>query len=127
MLLSAFNLMPTCVDNNELHICCHYKHFRQTVALKQIFNASSCQRLLDGLEPIQADFRREVHPEQTDNSHSQTKKKLSCKRKLSILQSIYVPTLTYGNKLWTMTERTRYRRPKSVFFAEWLGTTLEIR
>ncbi|GAA6099878.1 uncharacterized protein LOC111191400, partial [Tachysurus ichikawai] len=35
------------------------------------------------------------------------KKELSCKAKLSIYQSIYVPTLTYGHELWVMTERTR--------------------
>ncbi|GAA6111505.1 uncharacterized protein LOC111191400, partial [Tachysurus ichikawai] len=37
------------------------------------------------------------------------KRKLSCKTKLSIYQSIYVPTLTYGHELWVMTERTRSR------------------
>ncbi|KAK3510350.1 hypothetical protein QTP70_004939 [Hemibagrus guttatus] len=35
------------------------------------------------------------------------KKELSLKAKLSIYQSIYVPTLTYGHELWDMTERTR--------------------
>ncbi|KAK3508726.1 hypothetical protein QTP70_004271 [Hemibagrus guttatus] len=35
------------------------------------------------------------------------KKELSRKAKLSIYQSIYVPTLTYGHKLWVMTERVR--------------------
>ncbi|XDV14816.1 hypothetical protein PO909_014999 [Leuciscus waleckii] len=35
------------------------------------------------------------------------KKELSCKAKLSIYQSIYVPTLTYSHELWVMTERTR--------------------
>ena len=35
------------------------------------------------------------------------KKELSCKLKLSIYLSIYVPTLTYGHELWVMTERTR--------------------
>ncbi|KAK3518499.1 hypothetical protein QTP70_001476 [Hemibagrus guttatus] len=34
------------------------------------------------------------------------KKELSRKAKLSIYQSIYVPTLTYGHELWVMTERT---------------------
>ncbi|XP_073778470.1 uncharacterized protein [Danio rerio] len=29
--------------------------------------------------------------------------------KLSIYQSIYVPTLTYGHELWVMTERIRFR------------------
>ncbi|KAK3545374.1 hypothetical protein QTP70_005970 [Hemibagrus guttatus] len=33
------------------------------------------------------------------------KKELSRKAKLSIYQSIYVPTLTYGHDLWVMTER----------------------
>ncbi|KAK3514353.1 hypothetical protein QTP70_015882 [Hemibagrus guttatus] len=33
------------------------------------------------------------------------KKELSWKAKLSIYQSIYVPTLTYGHELWVMTER----------------------
>ncbi|KAK3539665.1 hypothetical protein QTP70_011111 [Hemibagrus guttatus] len=37
------------------------------------------------------------------------KKKLSRKAKLSIYQSIYVPTLTYGHELWVMTERIRSR------------------
>ncbi|KAK3534172.1 hypothetical protein QTP86_002515 [Hemibagrus guttatus] len=37
------------------------------------------------------------------------KKELSRKVKLSIYQSIYVPTLTYGHELWVMTERTRSR------------------
>ncbi len=38
-----------------------------------------------------------------------TKKELSCKAKLSIYRSVYVPTLTYGYELWIMTERTRSR------------------
>ncbi|KAK3509731.1 hypothetical protein QTP70_008366 [Hemibagrus guttatus] len=33
------------------------------------------------------------------------KKELSRKAKLSIYQSIYAPTLTYGHELWVMTER----------------------
>ncbi|KAK3506845.1 hypothetical protein QTP70_029252 [Hemibagrus guttatus] len=37
------------------------------------------------------------------------KKELSRKAKLSIYQSIYVPTLTYGHELWVMTERIRAR------------------
>ena len=37
------------------------------------------------------------------------KKELSRKARLSIYQSIYVPTLTYGHELWVMTERTRSR------------------
>jgi len=35
------------------------------------------------------------------------KKELSQKAKLLIYRSIYVPTLTYGHKLWVVTERTR--------------------
>ncbi|XP_051789808.1 uncharacterized protein LOC127529636 [Erpetoichthys calabaricus] len=37
------------------------------------------------------------------------KKELSRKAKLSIYQSIYVPTLTYGHELWVVPERTRSR------------------
>ncbi len=37
------------------------------------------------------------------------KKELSCKAKLSIYRSIYIPTLTYGHELWVMTERTSSR------------------
>ncbi len=37
------------------------------------------------------------------------KKELSCKAKLSIYRSIYVPTLTYGHELWVITKRTRSR------------------
>ncbi|KAK3520189.1 hypothetical protein QTP70_017925 [Hemibagrus guttatus] len=37
------------------------------------------------------------------------KEELSWKAKLSIYQSIYVPTLTYGHELWVMTERIRSR------------------
>ncbi|KAK3537609.1 hypothetical protein QTP70_017005, partial [Hemibagrus guttatus] len=37
------------------------------------------------------------------------KKELSRKVRLSIYQSIYVPTLTYGHELWVMTERVRSR------------------
>ncbi|KAK0137162.1 Complement C3 [Merluccius polli] len=37
------------------------------------------------------------------------KRKLSRKAKLSIYQSIYVPTLTYGHQLWVVTESTRSR------------------
>ncbi|KAK3556221.1 hypothetical protein QTP70_006736 [Hemibagrus guttatus] len=35
------------------------------------------------------------------------KKELSRKAKLSIYQSIYVPTLTYGHELWAITKRVR--------------------
>ncbi|KAK3510626.1 hypothetical protein QTP70_011883 [Hemibagrus guttatus] len=37
------------------------------------------------------------------------KKELTQKAKLSIYQSIYVPTLTYDHELWVMTERVRSR------------------
>ncbi|KAK3536646.1 hypothetical protein QTP86_015449 [Hemibagrus guttatus] len=37
------------------------------------------------------------------------KKELSRKAKLSIYQSIYVPTLTYGHELWVKTKRVRSR------------------
>ncbi|KAK3518681.1 hypothetical protein QTP70_007172 [Hemibagrus guttatus] len=37
------------------------------------------------------------------------KKELSRKTKLSIYQSIYVPTLTYGHELWVMTKKIRSR------------------
>ncbi|KAK3542618.1 hypothetical protein QTP86_031319, partial [Hemibagrus guttatus] len=37
------------------------------------------------------------------------KKELSRKAKLSIYQSIYIPTLTYDHELWVMTERVRSR------------------
>ncbi|KAK3561961.1 hypothetical protein QTP86_019076, partial [Hemibagrus guttatus] len=37
------------------------------------------------------------------------KKELSREAKLSIYQTIYVPTLTYGHELWVMTERVRSR------------------
>ncbi|KAK3525946.1 hypothetical protein QTP70_011037 [Hemibagrus guttatus] len=37
------------------------------------------------------------------------KKELSRKVKLSIYQSVYVPTLTYGHELWVMTERVTSR------------------
>ncbi|KAK3566846.1 hypothetical protein QTP86_004550 [Hemibagrus guttatus] len=37
------------------------------------------------------------------------KKELSRKAKLSIYQSIHVPTLTYGHELWVMTEKVRSR------------------
>ncbi|XP_061769811.1 uncharacterized protein LOC133560842 [Nerophis ophidion] len=41
------------------------------------------------------------------------KKELSRKAKLSIYRSIYVPILTYGHKLWVLTERTRSRVQKA--------------
>ncbi|KAK3563871.1 hypothetical protein QTP86_004810 [Hemibagrus guttatus] len=46
------------------------------------------------------------------------KKELSQKAKLSIYQSIYAPTLTYGHELWVMTERKPPGRlPGEVFRA----------
>ncbi len=44
------------------------------------------------------------------------KKEMSCKAKLSVYRSIYVPTLIYSHKLWVMTERTRYRIQAAVSF-----------
>ena len=38
------------------------------------------------------------------------KRELSRKAKLSIYQSIYVPTLTYGHDLWVMTKRIRSQK-----------------
>lgn len=35
------------------------------------------------------------------------KRDLSLKFKLSIYQSSYIPTLTYGHKVWVLTERMR--------------------
>ncbi|KAK3546165.1 hypothetical protein QTP70_025142 [Hemibagrus guttatus] len=50
------------------------------------------------------------------------KKELSWKVKLSIYQSIYVPTLTYGHELWVMTERMPPGRlPGEVFRAFPIG------
>ena len=52
------------------------------------------------------------------------KRELSCKAKLSIYRSVYVPILTYGHELWVMTERMRSRvqAAKSILFSpgEWL-------
>ncbi|KAK3530499.1 hypothetical protein QTP86_027775 [Hemibagrus guttatus] len=42
------------------------------------------------------------------------KEELSRKAKLSIYQSIYVPTLTYGHELWVMTKRTLDDEPGPV-------------
>lgn len=46
------------------------------------------------------------------------KSKLSGKAKLSTYQSLYIPNLTYGHKLWIMTERMRLRlqSTKMTFF-----------
>ncbi|KAK3517349.1 hypothetical protein QTP70_004706 [Hemibagrus guttatus] len=48
------------------------------------------------------------------------KKELSRKAKLSIYQSIYVPTLTYGHELWVKKE------PKRASSIGWQGAPLEI-
>ncbi|KAK3575619.1 hypothetical protein QTP86_031501, partial [Hemibagrus guttatus] len=50
------------------------------------------------------------------------KKELSRKAKLSIYQSIYVPTLTYGHELWVMTER--FKRQKKEKASEGTTTTV---
>ena len=47
------------------------------------------------------------------------KKELSKKAKLSIYRSIYVPTLTYGQELWVVAERTRIQAAE-------MGSPLEI-
>uniref|UniRef100_A0A8C6MBU3 Reverse transcriptase domain-containing protein n=1 Tax=Nothobranchius furzeri TaxID=105023 RepID=A0A8C6MBU3_NOTFU len=71
------------------------------------------------------------------------KRELSQKAKLSIYQSIYISTLTYGHELWVVTERTRSRiqaaevsflcrvawlslrdRVRSSVIPEWLGVDL---
>ncbi|KAK3560105.1 hypothetical protein QTP86_033893, partial [Hemibagrus guttatus] len=57
------------------------------------------------------------------------KKELSRKAKLSIYQSIYVPTLTYGHELWVMTERVRSRiqAPEMSFLRRVAGRSLRDR
>ncbi|KAK3559185.1 hypothetical protein QTP86_005078 [Hemibagrus guttatus] len=57
------------------------------------------------------------------------KKELSRKAKLSIYQSIYVPTLTYGHELWVMTERVRSRiqAAEMSFFRRVAGRSLRDR
>ncbi|KAK3518264.1 hypothetical protein QTP70_035195 [Hemibagrus guttatus] len=46
------------------------------------------------------------------------KKELRWKAKLSIYQSIYIPTLTYGHELWVMTQKDASRHlPGEVFRA----------
>ncbi|KAK3513744.1 hypothetical protein QTP70_028732 [Hemibagrus guttatus] len=54
------------------------------------------------------------------------KKELSRKAKLSIYQSIYVPTLTYGHELWVMTEmiRSRIQAAKMSFLRRVVGCSL---
>ena len=37
------------------------------------------------------------------------KRELSSKARLSVYQSIFVPTLTYGHELWVVTERMRFK------------------
>ncbi|KAK3529274.1 hypothetical protein QTP70_024827, partial [Hemibagrus guttatus] len=56
-------------------------------------------------------------------------KELSWKAKLSIYQSIYVPTLTYGHELWVMTERIRSRiqAAKMSFLCRVAGCSLRDR
>ncbi|KAK3536250.1 hypothetical protein QTP86_000153 [Hemibagrus guttatus] len=56
------------------------------------------------------------------------KKELSQKAKLSIYQSIYVPTLTYGHELWVMTKRVRsqIQAAKMSFLRRVAGAPLEI-
>jgi len=56
------------------------------------------------------------------------KKELSQKAKLSIYQSIYVPTLTGGYKLWEATERMRswIQVAKMSVLAGCLSSALEI-
>ncbi|TWW62282.1 hypothetical protein D4764_04G0009290 [Takifugu flavidus] len=50
------------------------------------------------------------------------KRELSRKAKLSIYQSIFVPTLTYGHELWVMTERTRSRvQAAEMSFLRWVA------
>ncbi|KAK3508365.1 hypothetical protein QTP70_022939 [Hemibagrus guttatus] len=57
------------------------------------------------------------------------KKELSRKAKLSIYQSIYVPTLTYGHELWVMIERVRSRiqAAKMIFLRRVAGRSLRDR
>jgi len=61
--------------------------------------------------------------------HVVVEKELSQKAKLSIYWSIYVPTLTYGHKLWAVTERTRSRiqAAKMGFFRRVSGLSLRER
>lgn len=49
------------------------------------------------------------------------KRELSQKVRLSIYQSIYIPTLTYGHELWGVNERMRLQ----IQAAECLGSALE--
>ncbi|KAK3524108.1 hypothetical protein QTP70_017990 [Hemibagrus guttatus] len=54
------------------------------------------------------------------------KKELSRKAKLSIYQSIYVPTLTYGHELWVMTERKCKLSKPTEFSAVSPGRTMQV-
>ncbi|KAK3535632.1 hypothetical protein QTP70_018440 [Hemibagrus guttatus] len=59
------------------------------------------------------------------------KKELSRKAKLSIYQSIYVPTLTYGHELWVMTERRALQvemlcRDMHSTLSEFITTTIRL-
>ena len=57
------------------------------------------------------------------------KRELSRKAKLSIYQSIFVPTLTYGHELWVVTERTRSRvqAAEMSFLRRVAGLSLTVR
>ncbi|KAK3507766.1 hypothetical protein QTP70_000218 [Hemibagrus guttatus] len=57
------------------------------------------------------------------------KKELSRKAKLSIYQSSYAPTLTYGHELWVMTKRVRSRiqAAEMSFFRRVAGRSLRDR
>ena len=52
------------------------------------------------------------------------KKELSHKAKLSVYQSVYMPTLTCGPELWVTTERMRLQIQvvKMSFFTDWQAT-----
>ncbi len=58
---------------------------------------------------MQTHGRRKYEPSLMQALHPtvMVKKELSRKAKLSIYQSIYIPTLTYGHELWVMNERMR--------------------
>ena len=55
-------------------------------------------------------------------------RELNPKAKLSIYQSTYAPTFTYGHGLWVVTERmrSRIREAKMSFLRRVLGSSLEI-
>jgi len=57
------------------------------------------------------------------------KRELSRKAKLSIYRSIYVPTLTYGHKLWVVTEgmRSRIQAAEMSFLRRVVGLSLRDR